>query len=79
VIAGPNGNGKSSLFDVFLKYLDLRLGAGGLETHYHLKTASQNKPLVEVSFHEGQSLRKAGSRSTSAPPTEMIRNLQPVK
>ena len=38
VLAGPNGNGKSSLFDIFVRYFDRHSGlGGGWEQPYHTK------------------------------------------
>src|SRR4051812_21222122 len=37
LLAGPNGNGKSSLFDAFMKDLDRKTGRGGWDQSYHTK------------------------------------------
>jgi predicted ATP-dependent endonuclease of OLD family len=37
VLAGPNGNGKSSLFDLFLRYRYRHLGHYAWEHTYHTK------------------------------------------
>lgn len=56
VLAGPNGTGKSSLFDAFKAWHQLHGGHGaGLSPEYHLKVGEP--PLdwgrvVEIEFHE---------------------------
>jgi predicted ATPase len=59
ILAGANGNGKSSLFDVFVKYFDRHSGlGGGWEPAYHAKiTDSKIIPApdhLDVDFHEQQ-------------------------
>lgn len=56
VLAGPNGNGKSSLFDLMKKVSDIRYtGVGGWDHDYHSKiTVSGVVPPqnIELEFHE---------------------------
>jgi hypothetical protein len=57
VLAGPNGNGKSSLFDIFVKYFDRYSGlGGGWEQDYHTKITDPKvipaPNRIDVDFHE---------------------------
>jgi len=56
VLAGPNGNGKSSLFDLLKKISDRNYtGIGGWEVDYHSKITSfgtSSAQNVELEFHE---------------------------
>lgn len=59
ILAGANGNGKSSLFDVFVKYFDRQSGlGGGWELDYHTKrtdpTVVPAPNRIDVAFHEGE-------------------------
>jgi predicted ATPase len=58
ILAGPNGTGKSSLFDVFVKYFDLHSQLGGhWEQEYHTKITNPGvippSNRLGVEFHEG--------------------------
>src|SRR5712671_5527351 len=55
ILAGPNGNGKSSLFDAFLKFIDSRTDGHSLEVGYHRKQRSGENVATafSVEFHEG--------------------------
>jgi hypothetical protein len=55
ILAGPNGNGKSSLFDVFLRFLDNQTGQSSWLADFHGKNrggvvAQPNQIAIE--FHE---------------------------
>jgi putative AbiEii toxin of type IV toxin-antitoxin system len=55
VLAGPNGNGKSSLFDGFLRYQDRFIGRSGWEPQYHGKRIGDVEAAldqIEVEFYE---------------------------
>jgi hypothetical protein len=56
MLAGPNGNGKSSLFDMFLRYMDRHVRNWGWDQTYHTKiTDSKIVPppdRIDVEFHE---------------------------
>jgi predicted ATPase len=56
VLAGPNGNGKSSLFDAFLKFFCQIAGfGGGWENEYHAKLKEPGYKFdisVDIAFHE---------------------------
>jgi hypothetical protein len=58
VVAGPNGNGKSSLFDIFLRFKYRQLGFHGWNDPYHRRIsdlASVPAPdRLNVEFHEEQ-------------------------
>jgi energy-coupling factor transporter ATP-binding protein EcfA2 len=53
VLAGPNGYGKSSLFDLFLKAIDQTAGHGGYESIYHYKEQGSQTLHIAVTYHEG--------------------------
>lgn len=57
ILAGANGNGKSSLFDVFVRYFDRNSGlGGGWEQNYHTKITDPKiipaSDRIDVAFHE---------------------------
>jgi predicted ATPase len=55
VIAGPNGNGKSSLFDAFLRYQDRFIGRAGWDPVYHGKKLGEmdaTADQITIDFHE---------------------------
>lgn len=59
VVAGPNGFGKSSLFDGFLTYHRSRAGGLHWDPNYHLRSEQSQSNAgnaVSVEFHEGSSL-----------------------
>jgi len=74
VLAGPNGNGKSSLFDVFLNVADRGIRNYWDQT-YHAKISEPNMvPApdgIDIASHE-EPPTDPESSSTSAPPTAMI-------
>jgi predicted ATPase len=57
ILAGPNGNGKSSLIDAFMKYYDRIAGHGGWDETYHSRLKDDlSKPeayQISVQFHGG--------------------------
>jgi hypothetical protein len=55
VLAGPNGTGKSSLFDVFLRFQDRFIGHSGWESVYHGKRLGDVEAApdrITVEFYE---------------------------
>jgi predicted ATPase len=55
ILAGPNGNGKSSLFDAFLRYQDRFIGWGSWDPAYHGKRLGDIEApsdQISVEFHE---------------------------
>jgi hypothetical protein len=57
IVAGPNGNGKSSLFDIFLRFKYRRIGYFGWAPLYHARLQSPDSPNpsgddIDVEFHE---------------------------
>ena len=57
LVAGPNGYGKSSLFDIFLRYKYRRIGFHGWLVPYHARLAASDSPppsgeTLDVEFHE---------------------------
>jgi AAA domain, putative AbiEii toxin, Type IV TA system len=56
ILAGPNGNGKSSLFDAFLNFADQNGGRANWDLSYHTKlgntTSSNEQSRPNIEFHE---------------------------
>src|ERR1700730_445967 len=56
VVAGPNGNGKSSLFDIFLRYKYRHLGYHSWNFRYHSRISDPAfvppPDRLDVEFHE---------------------------
>jgi predicted ATPase len=61
VLAGPNGNGKSSLFDAFFRYQDRFIGQAGWDQTYHgkqLGDVEASADQISVQFHEPEQADK---------------------
>jgi predicted ATP-dependent endonuclease of OLD family len=55
ILAGPNGNGKSSLFDAFMRFMDNHTGLSGWTADFHGKNTGDvvaQPNQVGVEFHE---------------------------
>jgi hypothetical protein len=56
IVAGPNGNGKSSLFDIFLRYKYRHIGFHGWNFPYHSRISDPAvvppPDCLDVEFHE---------------------------
>lgn len=56
VLAGPNGNGKSSLFDLMMQYYERHVGGQGWQQVYHSKISDPKiipaPNRIDVEFHE---------------------------
>jgi predicted ATPase len=58
LLAGPNGNGKSSLFDLMMRYYERHVGGIGWDSFYHAKIADPKiippPDRIDVEFHEAE-------------------------
>lgn len=58
LLAGPNGNGKSSLFDLMMRYYERHVGGQGWSQIYHTKISDPKiippPDRIDVEFHEPQ-------------------------
>lgn len=56
LLAGPNGNGKSSLFDLMMQFYERHVGGHGWNAIYHTKISDPNTlpppNRIDVEFHE---------------------------
>jgi hypothetical protein len=56
IVAGPNGNGKSSLFDVFLRYKYRHIGYHGWNEPYHKRISDPSiepaSDQLDLEFYE---------------------------
>ena len=66
ILAGPNGNGKSSLFDAFLNFADQKAGWGGWDDTYHRRLGDEGRGgrHPEVEFHEPPPTSESSWRRT---------------